>query len=269
MIRIMTLDAGAQAGESLAGLCARIEPFRQNGIDLLCCQSIPTPFDDRDTISHMLSDTLGLTYSNFAAGGLRARSLGSGKHVGKGLALCTGNGIWVLNSGSFAIGNAGNEEIVQFALIRKNGISVLTLNLHLADSVTTQESQLRELFSHALLKESYGAVVLCADKAAVLSGKRLQGILARSLYHCQYALSCPDEGGLLCLLTVRNGAPASVLVHHPDPAPFADAQGSAVLPGLALELEIQRIASDKRNRFCFPLSFREQWLGYKEHRNFA
>jgi hypothetical protein len=38
---------------------------------------------------------------------------------------------------------------------------------------------------------------------------------------------------------------------------------------MTLEFDIQRMVSGKRIRPHFPLSFREQWLGYKEHRAFA
>ena len=44
------------------------------------------------------------------------------------------------------IGDAEEEEVVQFALIRKNGASVLALNLHLAAARQAQTRQLRDLF---------------------------------------------------------------------------------------------------------------------------
>ena len=272
MIRIMTLDAASHAEHSLDRLRTRIEPLRAQAIDLLCCQSIGHVKDGRSTprreASHLLAETLGLTCSCFAS----RRSPGKGKKAGKGLATFTGTGVWVLNSGSFTIGNAGEdeEEIVQFALIRKNGASVLALNLHLAAAEQVQKRQLADLFSHALLKDPYGAVVLCADRAAPLSSKQWQVLAARSSYNLHHhLLDPPNGGGLLCLLPARSGADSAVTVRQPEPQPSGAGKHSGALAGLTLSFDIQRLAADKRSRLIFPLSFREQWLGYKEHRAFA
>lgn len=272
MIRIMTLDTATQAEHSLDRLRTRIEPLRAQAIDLLCCQSIGHAKDGRGgprlDASQLLAETLGLTCSCFAS----RRSPAKGKKAGKGLATFTGTGVWVLNSGSFTIGNAGEdeEEIVQFALIRKNGVSVLALNLHLAAVEKVQKRQLADLFSHALLKDPYGAVVLCADRAAPLSSKQWQVLAARSSYNLQHhLLDSANGGGLLCLLTARSGADSAVTVRQPEPKPSGVGKHSDALAGLTLSFDIQRLAADKRSRPIFPLSFREQWLGYKEHRAFA
>lgn len=272
MIRIMTLDAATWAGHSLDRLRTRIEPLRAQALDLLCCQSIGHVKDSRGGLrlhaSHLLAETLGLTCSCFAS----SRPPAMGKKAGKGLATFTGTGVWVLNSGSFTIGNAGEdeEEIVQFALIRKNGASVLAFNLHLAAAEQVQERQLAALFSHDLLKDPYGVVVLCADRAAQLSSKQWQVLAARSSYNLQHhLLESANGSGLLCLLTVRTGAASAVTIRQPEPQPSSAGKHSGALAGLTVSFDIQRLTADKRSRPIFPLSFREQWLGYKEHRAFA
>lgn len=268
MIRVTTLDATIQTKESPGHLYARLKPLRQAGIDLLCCQSIPRTRDGQGNFSRLLSETLGLTSSCFAAGRHHPVVLPGKKKAVRGLAMLTGSGVWVLNSGSFTIGETDEEEIVQFGLIRKNGASLLALNLHLAASQQARLRQLRELFCHPLLKDKYGAVVLCADRPAALPSKEWQAITARSNYslHRDLLLNA-DDGGLLCLLTARAEAVSVVTVRHPERTQPADTKGFP--PGMTMEFDIQRMVSGKRIRPHFPLSFREQWLGYKEHRSFA
>jgi len=258
MISLMTLDA-TQAGLSADSQRARIEPLRQDAIDLLCCQAMTHSRDGRVHLGRLLSSTLGLTCSCFAAGRHQPGPWPDGSAAAKGLATFTASGVWVLNSGSFTVGEDDEEELVQFALIRKHGVSVLVLNLHLAASTQTQVRQLRDLLVHPLLREPYGAVALCADREARLSGKQWQGIGARSLYSPHRTPPATNGGGLLCLLTTKNAPVSLVAVRQPDPA----------FPGLAMTFEIHRAVSDKPSRLAFPLSFREQWLGYKEHRAFA
>jgi len=178
MIRIMTLDGALSNGQSPEALRARIEPQRRGGIDLLCCQSVRhaahapanADMDASAAASRRLSDALGLTCSCFAAGRRQGRSAG--------LAILTGTGVWMLNSGSFAVGEGDEEAVVQFGLVRKNGASVLALNLHLADSPQAQARQLADLFAHSLLKDPYGAVALCADRPARISFKEWQALAA-------------------------------------------------------------------------------------------
>lgn len=270
MIKAMTLNAAARNEKSPDRLRPSLQPLRQGEIDLLCCQSIHHSMDGQGSISRLLAETLGLTYSCFAAVRPQSAPWPDGKKTVRGLAIFTGNGVWVLNSGSFAVGDGEEEETVQFALIRKNGASVLALNLHLAASQQAQARQLRDLFLHPLLKERYGAVLLCADRPAALPLKEWKAMTARSNYSLHHnLLSSTGSRGLLCLLTARTEAMAAVTVRPPEPVPPADVKGLAACPGNIMEFEIQRMISDKPIRLTFPLSFREQWLGYKEHRAFA
>lgn len=269
MIHVMTLDAGMQHAASPDRLQAGLQPLRQAGIDLLCCQSTRHCTEGRDETSRLFTEMLGMTYSCFAAGRHHGAILPNGTTMVRGLAMLTGSGVWVLNSGSFTVGKADEEEVVQFALIRKNGASVLALNLHLAPLPEAQVRQLRELFAHPLLKERYGAVVLCADRPVALSPKEWRGIAMLSNYglHSQ-ALPSASDSGLLCLLVARAEALSEVIVRPADPAALPIA-ATAPPAGMTVAFDLQRVVADKRNRPSFPLSFREQWLGYREHRAFA
>jgi hypothetical protein len=269
MIHVMTLDAGVQNSAPPGQLRTGIQLLRHAGIDLLCCQSTRHCTDGEGEMSSLFAETLDMTYSCFAAGRHHGESLPNGEKTIRGLAMLTGSGVWVLNSGSFTVGKEDEEEVVQFALIRKNGASVLALNLHLSPFSETQIRQLRELFSYPLLKEKYGAVVLCADRPAALSRKEWQGVVMLSNYGLHgHVLPSSDSRGLLCLLTARAQAPSEVIVRSPDPASFPT-DGDSALIGMAVVFDMQRVVADKHSRPSFPLSFREQWLGYREHRAFA
>mgnify|MGYP001496436158 CR=1 FL=1 len=254
MFRMMTLDA-AQAVSFLENSGDLTALHDQSAIDLVCCQSLAYNRDGRVPVTDLLAGRLGLTCSCFAA----VRHHAEEGSAARGLALLTASGIWVLNSGSFTIGAHDHEATVQFALIRKRSASVLVLNLHLATVARIRKMQLASLFTHSLLREPYGAVALCADRAAALYAKEWQALSNPSCYspcHVQEDAG----GGLLCLLKARLAPMATVSV---------TGICSSDLPGPTLEFVVERISPEKINRPTFPLSFREQWLGYREHRAFA
>lgn len=268
MLHVMTLDAARNAA-SPQRLRAGVQPLHHAGIDLLCCQSTRHSTDGRDEASRLFTETLGMTYSCFAAGRHHGTRLPNGTTMVRGLAMLTGSGVWVLNSGSFTVCKGDEEEVVQFAVIRKNGASVLALNLHLASLPETQVSQLRELFAHSLLKERYGAVILCADRPVALSPKEWRGLAMLSNYGLHSHASPSANGpGLLCLLVARAEALSEVVVCPSDPIVLVTS-GDTTLAAMTMALDMQRVVAGKRNRPAFPLSFREQWLGYREHRAFA
>lgn len=273
MMRVLSLNDPLKSISS-EELCSRIAPLQRDGIDLLCCQSIAHNLTSRGSVavddSRQLSKVLGLTCSCFAAG----------KHPDsvttieeqrtlKGLAIFTGTGVWTLNSGSFVVGEGESEEVVLFALVRKNGNSVLVLNLHLSPLPEQQEVQLGQLFHNPLLREHYGAVVLSANRAISLSTQQWQRLSWPSLYASQHLLSAPAGGdGLLCLLNTRYGTTTEVKVSQSCIGLGADPEDDSI-PGLAFALDIKRCTKDRRSRPSFPLSFREQWLGYRDSRAFA
>ena len=216
MIRVMTLDTVERPGHTTNRLPQRLAPKEPANIDILCCQSIRRSMDGNEDLTDTLAQSFGLTCSCFAAHRLRQGQPDQRPQSGvSGLAIMVGNGVWMLNSGVFPVpgDQEGEESIVQFALVRKKGASVLVLNLQIAAAKAAQREQMHALFSHPLLKEQYGAVVLCADRQTTLSAKALQAITTRSEYVLRSSLkpAQPDSGkGMMCLLTTREQAATAV-----------------------------------------------------------
>lgn len=268
MFRITTLSKPCHQ-TSAKELSKQMAPLLDEGIDLLCCQSVARQSTPQNSgINHqgdetnLLAKHLQLTCSCFAPHRQQQEAAVSGSHPLRGVAIFTGPGIWMLNSGSFVIGEKDCKEVVLFALVRKNGTSVLIFNFHLADSPADQRVQLADLFRQSLLKEIYGAVVLCTDGKILLSSKQWAGITADSSY-TPFQFDANGDGQL-SLLAARNG---SVTTHPADSV--QDAQYST-LPGVSLSVDIKQPSRSKRSsRPTFPLSFREQWLGYRDNRVFA
>lgn len=272
MISVLSLNDPLKALTS-EELRTRIAPLHREGIDLLCCQSIAHNLEPGEEAavddSRQLSRVLGLTCSCFAAGRQMAPETSKQHRTLKGLAILTGPGVWTLNSGSFVVGEGEGEEVVLFALVRKNGSSVLVLNLHLSAVPECQEVQLGQLLSNALLKEPYGAVVLSANRAVALSATKWQSLSAPSLYAVRHQLAAATGAdGLLSLLTTRIASASEVTVVPAKTGRGAHPEGNAI-PGLAFALDIKRCVAERRSRPSFPLSFREQWLGYRDSRAFA
>ena len=268
MIHVMTLANGEQPNHVTHRLPQKIAPLRRNNaaIDILCCQSLQRTSDDNQDLTRTLAQAFGLTCSCFTANRQQPQAKGRGLEVDSGLAIMTGIGVWMLNSGTFSVSGdqEGEEQIVQFALVRKNGASILVLNLQIAASAFTQRVQLEALFSHPLLKENYGAVVLCTDRQTALSGKEVLALTTRSNYCLHHSLRraplCPGRG-MVCLLTAREKATVAVTLG--DGA--AEELCEFPQPGLTIKFEMQRIVQSPQNiRPYLPLSFREQWLGGKE-----
>jgi len=259
MFRITTLNKPCSQ-VSAEDLCKQMSPLSSQGIDLLCCQSIAHASSIRlqahNHETEQLAKHLRLTCSCFAADRQQNNESNPGKIELRGQAIFTGPGIWMLNSGSFVIGEGACEEVVLFALVRKNGTSVLVFNFHLADSPEQQEQQLSSLFQHTLLKGAYGAVALCSDRSPLISIKKWLNISATSRYMpFQFESS---NNGLLSLFHLKNSSISSHSMELECPT-----------PGLSLSVEIKRTVKSKRSRPSFPLSFREQWLGYRDNRAFA
>ena len=266
MIRAMTLDAGAVRGRTANYLRAAMEGVRRADIDLLCCQSVGRSGKGGEETRRMLAEASGLTCSCFVPAG-PGRD-GDGGSPG-GLAILTGAGIWTLNSGSLALAveSGGAEQIAQFALVRKGMVSVLALNLHLAATAAAQAAQLRGLFGHSLLKDPYGAVVLCADRQPALGGVEIEAMAGRAGYAPHGSLIATAAGsteGFLCLLAARDRRQFDLTLGNQELSWPGESQGKSMPPGLAIAFAINRTGQDRKRPFL-PLSFREQWLGGREH----
>ncbi len=259
MLTITTLNKPCNQ-TSPEELILQMSPLIADGIDLLCCQSIahasnPENRELCDEIGY-LTKHMQLTCSCFAADRQQKKDADAKAHPPRGQAIFTGPGIWMLNSGSFSIGQDDCEEAVLFALVRKNGSSVLVFNFHLAETSEQQALQLTHLFQHTLLKEAYGAVALCTDRKPLLSSKKWLQLTTTSCY-TPFQFETADNG-LLALFNAKNGSITN--------APLDRAQET---PGLSLTVDIKRTVKSRRSRPSFPLSFREQWLGYRDNRVFA
>ncbi len=271
MIKVMTLNTGAQPGSSTKQLQEWLDPLRHAPLDILCCQSLRRDENGSEDITRTLSQSLGLTSSCIAASRQVPKKQDPGKADRSGLAILTGPEVWMLNSGGLSMPaeEECQEWIAQFALVRKNSTSILVLNVQLAPSAPTQVLQLQSLFSHPLLKEHYGAVVLCGDRPAEISAKELRALTTRSNYALDSSVPPVSKGGgreMLCLLTARDQPETAVTLGKAGGSRWAVAPGKTPgsQPGMRIEFEVNRIPQAKKSRRYLPLSFREQWLGNKE-----
>jgi len=244
-------------------------PFGPNEIDLLCCQSVP-----HDPTGHVPANRWpppfpGLTCSCFAAGRPRRPAVPDDGPPPGGLAICTGPEVWVLNSGSFTIGEGDAAALVQFALIRKHGAPLLAFNLQLSPLRDIWLRQLHELFAHALIRSSHGAVALCADRAIELSVRQRQQLTARSGYVLRQTPLTSSGNDLLGLFTARRPKTPTTGSYWSARAATVNA-GHASNPSVStMTVEIKRINPGTPRRLAFPLSFREQWLGPRKQRALA
>jgi len=262
MFKVMTLNTGDHLSPSTNRLQDCLAPLRHADLDILCCQSLRRSLDGSGDLAHPLSRSLGLTSSCFAVNRRSSKERGQGESGG--LAILTGAEVWMLNSGSLSILDEaeGEEWAGQFALVRKNSTSILVLNLQMAPSTQAQLLQLRSLFAHPLLKEHYGAVVLCGDRHPEVSAKELRTLTTRSNYALDPGTTPAAQGkGMLCLLTARDQPELSVSIAK---AGASLGRTGCLHPGPCIEFEVNRIPEAKKVRRYMPLSFREQWLGYKE-----
>jgi hypothetical protein len=269
MINIMTINAGNATGRILDQPPTCLEPWYRNTPDIVCCQSVHRSAEGIVDTSCLPPGSANMTCGCFVADKQHANRKKVRKKCMEGLAVFIGTGAWMLNSGSFFISGSQEAEewAVQFALVRKGTVAVLVLNLQFPAVLHGLKSKMRTLFSHPLLKERYGAVVVCGDRQPPLSKRERLTITGRSNYflHDRQKLSAPpDNKGMLWLLAPRVQEIAVTLTHpprHNEPHSTTDLRQS---PGLTMTFEVARPMAGKNTRLHLPLSFREQWLGGKE-----
>jgi len=242
-------------------------------IDILCCQGLWRSIDGSEDQARVLSESLGMPYSCFIPGPPRQGNQGASRKGISGQAIMGGTGMWMLNSGSIPVISepGGAKGRVQFALFRKNGTTILVLNLQLCGSKQAQLLQLRCLFSHQLLKEKYGAVVLSGDRHAGMTVKKLRTAMGKSSYAPHQDLISGDssfEEGMLCILTAKEDPVAAVTLGNSDIESGRVAAPGLAVPGnrqvgLSLDFALDRIPQDIYNKSFLPMSFEEQWSGYK------
>ncbi len=203
------------------------------------------------------------------------------------LSMCTASSVWMLNSGSLSLPHSFKmQQRVQFALVRKASTAVLIINAHYDARRQERLALVRALFSHQIFKEQqYAAVLLCAERGLRLS-RREAGQLMLGTGFTLHS-SHKNEGGgtgaiMLCVPQERSLAPAVELgqqgawrfgVNSAEMAQAdtgkmtanAAAANAVASNGLMLEFQVQPVPHKSRKKPRLPLSFAEQWAGYKEH----
>ena len=233
---------------------AHLNPGAMAGADVVCCRALVRPEGEDGGRVRRVLEGLGLTCSCFvpdptlpAAGGEPA-----------GLAILTGPGLWPLNSGRLRLGDEDRDNggMVQFLHVRKQGASLLVLNLRLASAPERQQALLAAVFAHGLLKERCSGVVLCSDRPVEVGERVLRG-LARAAGYAFRPGAAADSGPLLFVPAHGRGTSASVSPVEPTDLPAATRSRT-------LRLSIQRQPAKPTDRLRVPLYYREQWLGSQE-----
>ena len=226
-------------------LTLKMSPLLSQGLDLFCCQSVGQSTSlqgkSQDNEAMLLAQHMGLTHSCFASD--RKRKKIDKDSSLRGQVIFSGPGVWVLNSGSFIIGEGDNRETVLFALVRKNGSSLLVFNFHLAGTAKRQEQQLLQIFQQNILKEPYGAVAICTDRPSLLSQKKWFNIASHSNYlpfQCETSTQ-----GMLGLFKAANGSITQY------PLDF----DQDTLPGLSMLVDVKRTQKSRRSVLLFPSRF--------------
>ncbi len=273
MIRVVTLDITNKQGFSKNDLHACIAQLRRAEIDILCCQGVWHALDEKEDATHILTESLQMPYSCFTVNHHQKKERGQKAKDTSGLAILTGSGMWMLNSGSFPFLDESDKtkQKALFALVRNKGTSILILNLQLCGSKQSRLRQLRTIFSHPMLKERYGAVVLCGNRQTGLSANEMQTITDNkkySLYRCQASSTASPGAGILCMLVAKEHPVAAVTISStgsweeeiaPCNPTFCDRQTS-----LSLDFAMDRIPQKHTTSVYLPLSFEEQWAGFRD-----
>ncbi|MBM9536102.1 hypothetical protein [Desulfobulbus alkaliphilus] len=269
MINIMTINAGNATGRIIDQQPTCLEPWYRNTPDIVCCQSVHRSAEGIVDTSCLPPGSANMTCGCFVAGKQHANRKKVRKKCMEGLAVFIGTGTWMLNSGSFEVsGSQEDDELtIQFALIRKETVAILVINLQFPTVLRSMKTQMRTLFSHPLFKQRYGAVVVCGDRQPPFNNRELIKITTPSnyfLYGRQTRSATADNKGMLWLLAPREQNIAVTLPHHPRQNALLPGTGLRQPSSLTMAFEVTRAIADTNNRHYLPLSFREQCLGGKE-----
>ena len=116
-------------------------------------------------------------------------------------------------------------------------------------------------------------MIICSDRQATVTSKELQAITNLSPYRVHPTQTPPSPNkGMLWLLTTRDQAKVALTVHTSSilALPQTSLRCHAPEPALTMEFEVNRIPKNGKIRPNLPLSFREQWIGYRDnYRAFA
>jgi len=235
----------------------------QSELDILCCQIKQKENQDNQNALRNLASSLRMSCSSIVL-----TSPQGNEQSATILSMLTGESVWMLNSGSIALPALKKaKHRVQFGLVRKGSTAVLIINMQYIDLRQERLATLHALFNHQLFKEQqYGAVLLCTERALHLSKREAAQLTAGTgfvLYRSLQAEEAEVKGALL-LFVPQDQSAAGVLFGRQGNYSLV-ACGAAAGDALLLEFQVQAVVRNKRKRPRFPLSFAEQWAGYKEN----
>ena len=235
-------------------------------LDILCCRIRQQEAQHARGCLQSLAASLQMTCSSTLLAGHGKG--GQGETV---LSIFTGTGTWVLNSGSIALTFAAQEkERVQFALVRKEAAAVLVIHIHHDAPRRKRLDLMRALLSHQLVKgQQYSAVILCMQRHLRLSRSKAAQLMAGSgfVLHSNLQPETGGAGAMFLCVPLESGLAGLELGRQEHctltqcPPEDAEAEPAA----LVCEFQVHGKASHARKKPHYPLSFAEQWAGYKEH----
>lgn len=272
MFRFATLQSSVTAEDRVQLIAAVL---KDAGVDIFCCHGeFGEPVGDYQS-TRIIADLLGMSYffSTTRPEGYRDGHCSDVK--ASGLAILSGSQAWMLNSGTFPLpsGECGARRIVQFAVIRKQGNTILVLNISFSPDPDLQEQQLETVLANQLLRDHYGAIFLCADIHHEVMEKRLYRCKSASRLTSLHDVTVidPDSSGervqrskhgqagiAMLLITNREKPIASVEVGSSREL-LLPQQGIALHLGFTTDFTLKRLPLEKKNGRYRLLSFREQW----------
>jgi endonuclease/exonuclease/phosphatase family metal-dependent hydrolase len=246
------------------------EQVRLAEIDVLCCQGMERTFDGKRDPAREIAESLRMAYS-FSATDCRVDVSQSGKEtIMTGLWILAGAKTWMLNGGSFFLSGKDplKNQVVQFAIIRKNCSSVLVINTEFSPFLAVQRQQLQALFSHTLLRDQYDAVVLCGNRKMTVSKRDLQSATALSGYKLAQTAKTISPRGDDAAVGVPSGKSISTgpsldktiftLIARNSAHAAVKTQGSSTVflldSVLVSEFEFKQVAVEEKHKF-FPRAF--------------
>lgn len=270
LIRVAILNDYKKEIGSTARLQELTEQLRLAKVDVLCCQGLERTFDGNRDPAREIAESLRMAYG-FSATDCRADTSQSGKEtIMTGLWILAGAKTWMLNGGSFFLSGKDplRNQVVQFAVIRKNCNSVLVINTEFSPFPAVQRQQLQALFSHTLLKDQYDAVVLCGNRKIAVSKRDIQAATALSGYKLTGKTKTISPQGDDAALGISSGSSISArssldkaiftLISRNSAEAAVKMQGTSTVflldSVLISEFEFKQVAVAERHKF-FSRSF--------------
>ncbi len=284
MIRIATINTWKGEGDYERRLSLLVNGLREEKIDILCCQEAFATDDGKYNTAATLAKDLSMTCSFSAA--RRKKRLFQGERIEctSGMAILTGADTWMLYSGSFSLPESKKDpgRVAQFAVIRKNGNTILVINVHLShlkNGLRLRRKQIQEILSHASLERQYGAVVICGDFNAAWEEDDLKSLRNHAGYRV-YDGFLAGGGDSETSTMVTNGMENRRRVDHifvlekmKKPVAKLTMKNSRLILnrqdingmfpsdhyGVAMDLEIERIPGEDNCQVRHYASFAQPW----------